>query len=63
MILKTVLERIDQMMDVPFNLYFTRFIMRVQDDILDQEIESVAHKSSVNADDLQNLIESIHRGL
>lgn len=63
MILKTVLERIDEMADVPFNLYFTKFVMRVQDDILDQEVESVSHKSNTTADNLQDLIESIHRGL
>lgn len=37
MILKTVLERIDEMPDISFNRYFVKYIMQVQDDILAKE--------------------------
>lgn len=61
MILKTVLNKIKESPHIPFERYFTEFVMNVQDQMLDREIS--LSKSKMNVDDLQELIESIYRGL
>ena len=61
MVLKTILKKIEDSPDVPFNVYFTKFVLRVQDEILDSEVASVAAKSNTTVGDVQLLIDSISK--
>lgn len=61
--LETIKQTIAELVDEPFDVFFTRYVMQVQDINIQKEIQSLQNCNSIDLDMMSKVIEETYRRL
>lgn len=61
--LETIKQTIAELADEPFDVFFTRYVIQVQDINIQKEIQSLQNCNSIDLDMMSKVIEETYRRL
>ena len=61
--LETIKQTIAELVDEPFDAFFTRYVIQVQDINIQKEIQSLQNCNSIDLDMMSKVIEETYRRL